>query len=390
MKVTAGLNHSLVAPDFKEMITITEENGKTVFSINFSSLDLINTCGRKSFYTLERGLKSKDVAAPLAFGSAIHKVMEVWYLSAKKDRILPSKPNEKAQLAANAGLTDDIAFLEKFKGTDNDLFARMFWEYGKSMRSLASLDDSDLRSVPSGIKILNNYFKKFKDDGFEVIQLPDGPMVEKHLRAVMYENSELKIIFHGTLDLGIINPQSNRPCILDHKTARSIGTDFFNRIKPNHQYTGYIWLARKVLGLDVTTFCVNALQTAKTVHNVARQFTERSEEDMQELEIAVIDACKRYLEWRKWGEWPQNSPQPCTMYGGCTFRRVCEVPNALRENIIKSLFDEPQTKEKLNEENQESNEQEESITSPKALETSGAVGCDKVRQSDGSVRFKAL
>lgn len=419
-KIAATLNHSNVKRPHKEMLKVWEENGKTVFSINFSSLDVINTCGRKAYYQLACGWKSKDESAPLVFGSSIHKALEVWYSARPEARILPkSKANDKGAIAANAGLelldggenedgTKRKDFLADFRDNPEGIFAACMFEFGKSMRPLANLDAGDIRSVPSGVKILNNYFKSFKDDGLEVIVDAHGPLVERQMRAVMYEDDKIKIIFHGTCDLGVINPQSGKPVIMDHKTARSVGTDFFNRIKPNHQYTGYIWLAREVLGLDVRTFCVNGLQTAKTVHNVARQFTDRSDEDIAELKMAVIEACKRYKDWSDAGLWPMNSPQPCTMYGGCSFRRVCEVPQALRENILTSLFELPTEEEKNGKEKEESRKEEgdkkescsqteasvakekESDTEKKASSTEEVGGSEPKSSGAGGVKFKAL
>ena len=142
------------------MLSIARENEEYQVKINFSSLDLINTCPRKAYYSLFRNLKQKDESEPLVFGKAVHAALEAWYVSPPETRHIPTKPTDKASLAINAGICEDKSFIntvnEKFI-----TFASAFYNFGKAMRPLRNLDPTNKRSKENGIKIINNYFQKF-------------------------------------------------------------------------------------------------------------------------------------------------------------------------------------------------------------------------------------
>jgi hypothetical protein len=138
--------------------------------------------------------------------------------------------------------------------------------------------------------------------------------------------------------------QHNIILVCDHKTASSLGTEFYKRIKPNHQYTAYVLLVREVLGLPVENFMVNGLQVAKTKAECVRQVTYRDEADFADLIQVVACTVRDYLQCKEMGFWPQSAPNPCSNFGGCTFHSICETATPLREQVIKSLYQhkEPQ------------------------------------------------
>jgi hypothetical protein len=68
------------AVDVKRMLEVTSDgSGRPVVSINPSSLNLLQTCPRKSEYVLHRHLVPLEKSAPLVFGTAIHAALEVFY-----------------------------------------------------------------------------------------------------------------------------------------------------------------------------------------------------------------------------------------------------------------------------------------------------------------------
>jgi len=314
----------------KEMISVSEKNNKTYVKINFSSLDIINTCLRKTFYSLEKGYRNTEPSPALIMGSAIHKALEVWYLSDPAERIVPTNANDN-------GLKVALGHLDPPPGS---VFFAAIKGFAEVMEPVKDTPASDKRSIDNGIKILVEYFKRYKDDGMEVLCDSEGlPYVERLASHVMYDSSDLQITYFGTVDVILQNKQTGIVAVTDHKTTAALGTQFYNRLKPNHQYTGYLWLAQKELLIDTRMFMINGIQIAKTKQDFARQFTERDESDFQELENAVVGGVKRYLEARETGVWTQNAPQPCTMYGSCSYLRVCEVNPKLRENVISSLWE---------------------------------------------------
>ena len=312
----------------KEMISVREENGKTFVRINFSSLDILNTCMRKANYLLHQNLRNEDSLA-LIFGSAIHAGLEAWYLSDPRNREIPVNAHEKAQMLV-LGHKVDLP-------TDTPFYAALI-AFSKACDGLRAVPSDDKRSPENGAKILVEYFRRYKDDGLVVYRDNKGPVVERMVSFPIHEEENLSIEYFGTLDVVLTNVETKINMVTDHKTTSQLGKEFYNRVKPNHQYTGYVFGAKKALGIDTNLFMINGLQVAKTKQDFARQVTERSEEDLEELRIATVAGVKRYLEALETNVWPMSAPNPCTMYGGCTYYDVCHVPGKIKQNIINNKF----------------------------------------------------
>lgn len=312
----------------KKMLTIGGKKGKTYVEINFSSLDLINTCKKKAFYVLEEKLISKDESPALSFGSAIHKALEVWYSADPKDRHIPVNALDNAVRIVHNHDPHEV-------NAKSFLFYKAIIEFAKVAPDIT---ERNKRSKENGAKILTEYFRKYKDDGLIVMTDESGPLVERSFSFRMHESDELIIDYFGTIDVILKNPETDVVMVTDHKTTSTLGNQFYDRLKPNHQYTGYIWGAKE-LGIDTNLFMVNGLQVALTKHDFARQITERTQEDYNELYIAVLDATLSYLDCKKNDKWPMNAPNPCTMYGGCQFLNLCNVPESIRENVKRAKWD---------------------------------------------------
>ncbi len=202
------------------------------------------------------------------------------------------------------------------------------------------LTKTDKRSLQNGAKILSEYFRRYKDDGLTVVCDSKGPIVERELRFPLLSTSEYDVEYFGTVDAVLENKQTGQVCVVDHKTTSQLGAQFFNRLKPNHQYTGYILGARECLGIETDLFMINGLGIYKTKQEFARQFTDRTEEDFEELRYSVQSAVDRYLKAKESGVWEQSAPDPCTNWGGCSFLKVCEVPGKIKENVIRANWKE--------------------------------------------------
>lgn len=309
MQLNQSLRQGAEKPK-KRMLEVEKlADGRTKVAINSSSLDLIQTCMRKSHYVLERQLVSNSESEALTFGSAIHKALEIWYAASALHR-----RSETLQAAAIAG----------------------FESIGSSLRML---DTNDKRSIDNGIKILRAYFKHYADDGFEVALDESGsPLVEKNISFLLHHSEELVIEYFGTIDVILQNKATGVTVICDHKTTHQLGSEFYNRCKPNFQYCGYVRAAREALGIDTRLFMINGIQVVKTKQEFARQIVEFDASDFQEHTDAVVAAVKRYLHAQETAVWPMTAPNPCASYGGCQFLKVCEVPTKLRENVLSALY----------------------------------------------------
>jgi len=318
---SVGVAAPVVAP--KEMLSVRQQGAQTVVKINFSSLDVIQTCKRKAYYSLERGLKNNTEAPATKFGSAIHKGLERWYLRPINERrpVSTRCDGEIPGGRCTCPRCDTVrAFLVKAE-------------------PLLKLDMSDKRHPANGIKMLDNYIKKFIDDPFEVLRSPDGkPYVECTLEHPLLDTPALKIILFGTIDAILINVQHNVILVTDHKSTSSLGQEFYRRAKPNHQYSGYAWLVRECLGLPVEAFMINGLQVAKTKTECARQITSRDDADYQEMREAYLTVVDEYLRAQTTGVWAQSAPNACSLWGVCAYHSICETAPALREHVIQSLY----------------------------------------------------
>ena len=316
----------------KRMLEVSQnESGEVLVSINYSSLELLQTCHRKAAYSLLRQLRTDGADSPaLSFGSAIHKALECWYKLDPAERELPSTQRERAELYAYGhGLWDQATgALEAIRQ-----FCVSQWTV------LSMIPPEDKRSLSNGIKILMKYFKTYADDQLVVAVDSQGmPLVERSFEFELYREPGLVINYHGAIDVVLKNLQSGLFMVADHKTTSSLGSEFYNRCKPNPQYTGYIMGARACLGIETNLFLVNGIQVAKTLHQFARQITTREEEDFHELRLTVVNQTKHWLAALQAQSFCQAAPNPCSMYGGCQYLPVCSVPSQLRESVISAKW----------------------------------------------------
>lgn len=318
----------------KEMLSVFSEGQKTVVKINFSSLSVIQECGRKADYSLLRKLKGKSDSPATVFGSAIHKALEVFYLAPREERKMPRDFDEHSALMAYG-----------HPAPTEELLYRCVAAFVKRAEALKGLPDTDKRSLASGVWLLANYFKVYENDPWVCFVDKNGPIVERRCEHILHEDEKLKIILHGTIDLVMRNEQNGAVLATDHKTTSIVGNDFYNRLYPNVQYSTYAYLAREVLGIKSDGFLVNALETKSKPltprggpPKFFRQVTVRTEKDFEDMKKIYIDAVRRFLYWQSTGEFLQGSVTICANYGGCTYLKVCNSPHEIRETVIQNTF----------------------------------------------------
>lgn len=322
----------------KEMFSITRENGLTTVRINYSSLSIIQECARKSYYSFHEMLRSKTEGPATLFGGAIHKALEVYYKEPAGTRTIPRNFNEHSEVMAYGTPPPE---------PEHVLYRAIqaFLEHAEPLRALPS---TDKRSLDAGIYVLQNYFKTYiekEQDPWEIYRDAEGPVVERYCDLEIYNDGKVKIILFGSIDCILRNVQTGIVLPTDHKTSSVVGNDFYNRLKPNHQYSGYFLLAKEKLGIKGDGFLVNCLQvkarplTARGAPpQFPRQVTTRTENDLIEFKEAVIDAVFNYLRWEQTGIWPMGSVNVCTFWGGCPYLEVCGAPPSIRPNLIESKF----------------------------------------------------
>ena len=200
--------------------------------------------------------------------------------------------------------------------------------------------------------LLQHYFQHYVTDPFVVLEDSNGPITERKFTLQLHENEHRVIKGFGTIDVVLRNEVTGVVLPADHKTTSQLGPTFYQRLHPNFQYTFYTLAAREVLGLDVDSFLVNAIQVKAipktsrgTAPDFARQVTTRTQEDFEELRSAVCYFVDLFLWNQSHDCWPQTAPGPCSDYGGCQYLDICAAPSQLRENVIKAKYSSPKVVE---------------------------------------------
>lgn len=319
----------------KEMLSVSAHHGgRTKVRINYSSLDLIQTCPRKAYYLLERKLTTKSEPPATLYGKAIHAALEVFYSHPHRDRSMPRDFLEHAELIPAHVEPPEEHFLYSA--------VSKFCEVAGPLRALP---ESDKRSLGTGIWTLYHYFKMYLSDPYVVYADEAGPVTERRFSLPLVTTDSLEIELFGTIDVVLKHETTGVIIPTDHKTSSIVGADFFNRLKPNAQYTGYLLGAQQVLGLETDSFMVNCIQVKPKPTtsrgqppNFPRQITKRSPADIEEFREQVLYSVMSFLEWRMADKWPLGPTNSCANYGGCQFLKVCGAPSVMRESIITNEF----------------------------------------------------
>jgi len=331
---------ALIAADSpKEMLSVvTSSSGHHAVKINFSSLTILQECWRKTQYSLIRGLRNNLESPATLFGSAIHKALEVFYSADRTERKEPKDYADKMLMIGSGHWNEDWA---------DNLLLTAAHEFVLKAAPLKALPDQNKRSLATGVWMLQHYFKKYLTDPYVIVHDSQGPIVERRFTMRIHEEANLSVDLFGTIDFVLKNEATGEILPGDHKTTSMLGTPFYQRLNPNHQYTAYTWAANEVLGLQTESFLVNALQvkempkTARgTPPDFARQITTRTKEDFAELKSAILTSVRELLRRQQANEFPMTAPGPCSNYGGCQFLDICSAPAQLRENIISAKFKE--------------------------------------------------
>lgn len=321
----------------KEMISVREDGNKTFVKINSSSIGIIQECLRKAQYSLHEKWRIETEHPATVFGSAIHKALEVFYTGEMSERKLPSLDDMEL-----------MSYGHKVPNEETDLLLKATRAFIEKAKPLESIPPEDKRSIQNGVWILHNYFKSFINDPYIAYVDESGPFLERTFTYRIYEDPYLIVDIFGTIDFAFKHIENGNVLCGDHKTTSSLNFNdqsYFDRERPNHQYTLYSLGAQRVFGIKSNEFMVNVVEVKakpKTSRGSAphfpRQLTYRDEEDFIEVKDVVMKTVRDYLNARKNEVWPLGPIGACTSYGSCTYRQVCTAPKSLRETILNSKF----------------------------------------------------
>lgn len=265
-------------------------------------MSLLHHCERKAKYVLFDQAQSPPSQAQ-QFGSLIHKALERYYSMAPELH------------------TDEVLV---------ELWAQETSEYVDA--------ENGLHTKAIGKKVLSNYAKVYANDPWVAVRDYSGlPFAETQFEFELEDCDDLAVFLFGTIDLLVKNTQTGEYAVMDHKTGRSLGTEFMNRWKPNHQASAYILAAQQHYKLPVNKMIINGLQIAKTVQQAARVETYRDAAELEEFKTLALHYAYK-LERLAQGDLaiPADSIT-CSSFGGCSFLNVCALTPALRETALANM-----------------------------------------------------
>jgi hypothetical protein len=285
------------------------EDGKQ-FAWDATSIELAQTCLRKYYYAMVRGVAPKHKSVHLIFGGIYASALENFYKwRAEGDSI---------DLALNK--TIRLAMTQSWDTETNQ----------------PKIFDDDKKTRVALIRTIVWYIEQFADessDGLVTHHLANGkPAVELSFTLEVTDD----IVFCGHLDRVV--KMGDSLYIMDQKTTGgTVGTYYFRQFSPSNQMSLYSWAGKAVLHSPISGVIIDAAQVAINFTRFERGITTRSRDQLDEwLESALytIDLAQKATEANKW---PMNLAS-CGNYGGCPFRSLCSTSPAVRENYIKADF----------------------------------------------------
>lgn len=185
------------------------------------------------------------------------------------------------------------------------------------------------RTKDRALKICEMYADKWQHDGIEVI-LP----AMRENQFVDIPGTRYKLAFR--LDKVIRWDRTIR--IMEHKTTSQLTANTLNRYSPNTQNKLYTWAARKmqlpiqgrVSGMLMDITCVNTQKI-----DFKRDVVSQTEAEDLEVEI-FLQRLVADIEERTTHDTFRPNWSACSLYGECTFRRVCKMSPEYRSSVLST------------------------------------------------------
>lgn len=285
------------------------ENGIQV-AWDSTSLELAQTCLRKYYYTMIRGIRPKAQSVHLIFGGIYASALETFY---------------KAR-AEGASVEDALRLIIRQAMEES-------WDH-EAGRPIAFEDTKKTR--PNLIRTLVWYIDQFareSADGITTYHLQSGkPAVELSFALEVEDN----IILCGHLDRVV--EFGGAKYVMDQKTTGgTVGTYYFEGFGLSNQMSCYTFAGQAVLDIPVKGVIIDAAQIAINFSRFERGITTRSRDQLTEWYENMKYTVRLAQSAASLDSWPMNQTA-CGNYGGCPFRALCSRSPGVRENYIKSDY----------------------------------------------------
>ena len=278
---------------------------KQIVAVDSQKLESIESCMYqfKLRFGLDTNYKSKVTPEYYEKGDLVHKMLETYYkLKVYKSRWIQNKKSHLDIVQACINIA----------------------------RHRAIKMSLDISEVESAIHAFIDYTDYWENDDWNNIAF-----VEKTGSKVLYDSSDLTILYEVKIDLGLHMSGIKDIVPVDHKTAKS-------RKDPNkmsNQFRGYCWF------LGVNNLIVNEVGFQKTLapkDKFRRNTLSFSDSQLKEWKENAIYWIVNAVGLMNKNIYPQN-PSSCDKYSGCMFKEnVCSQDPEIREFKLIQFFENHQ------------------------------------------------
>lgn len=290
--------------------------------ISNHSLTLWRGCRRKHLWSHGYGLYPTGASVHLIAGGAVASGLE----AARRRVFLDQYPSEV---------------------THQQMLEAAYPAFSEAWGDFTPPDNPRLaKTYPNTFDALGYYLAQHhpaKDQIQPMLRTDGSPAIEYRFAVpldILHPSGDPFILI-GRFDmLGLIDVYGQEiPCVLDDKTASSIGGNWASSWDMWGQFMCYIWALQKQ-GIDCNHAVVRGLAILKGEHKVATAVIEYPQhmidrwerglyQDLRHLTKAYreLDASLEYLpevtERIEEEQFPYNFANTCTEYGGCAFNTLC-------------------------------------------------------------------
>jgi len=306
----------------------------TILKLDNTKRESYCSCPRRYFYVYIMGYKSLVGSTALRYGIVWHKVMEKFY----------------AHIAENGWTRDGKALEAGIQA------GQVEWDRYSEKQDFYE----DYRTLQNLFTAFIQYTDHFAhDDGFLKIIEPEKVyqiLMEPDPETGLWTMSELEtpdtfaglspFYFTGKRDLTI--ELNSLPWIMEFKTSGQALALQKSRLHRRTQYMGYIYAAKKELGIIpegmlVSLHQLSAYKSKKTgLYGKPKIDFDRSpqifdEGDLMNWKLSFLDTAERIQADLERNLWPMRFDS-CYTYGRCGFCNICEQNRPLGEENLQGFI----------------------------------------------------
>jgi len=301
---------------------VVDFDTKTITADNHV-LETYRTCEEKYRLGLHEHWRPAEAAAALGFGIAMHEARATY----KKLTM---------QSALNQLVIDRLVSLADYaieKGLNT-------WDAEMPPEMKTEVMQDNKRSRRNFERLARGYFEKFGGDDFQSIRVE---IPGKKFLGTTPEGWTMNYVY--TIDEVVKHRDKVYP--LEFKTMSGFSPPdprFFSQFSNKASITGYIWATEQELGVDIPGAIIHAMWVqaepkGKSKYALADYFrmdyTYRDDDQIEEWKRNTLLTGDDIVRSVQENRWKRNDGVACSMYNGCSFKKICEATPEIRSKLLE-------------------------------------------------------